>query len=153
MAKEGTVVSGLCDAFATAISLALQYGVPLRVLVDKFVNTRFEPQGFTHHPQIHYAKSIMDYIFRWLALKFLPDNGTAAAAADDAARSPGSKEAGAELGSTQPPMNGQPGREADEPRPYSAEADAPVCADCGSFMTPNGSCYICTNCGSSSGCS
>ena len=72
MAKEGSTVSGLMDSFATAVSLALQYGVPLKVLCDKFSHTRFEPSGWTHNPEIRYAKSIMDYIFRWLALKFLP---------------------------------------------------------------------------------
>src|SRR4029078_9748732 len=72
MAKEGSTVSGLMDSFATAISLALQYGVPLKVLVDKFSHTRFEPSGWTNHKDIGYAKSIMDYIFRWLGLRFLP---------------------------------------------------------------------------------
>src|SRR3989337_1549569 len=72
MAKEGSTISGLMDSFATAISLALQYGVPLKVLVEKFSHTRFEPSGWTSHEGIGYAKSIMDYIFRWLGLKFLP---------------------------------------------------------------------------------
>ncbi len=137
MAKEGTVVSGLCDCFATAISMALQYGVPLKVLVNKFVHTRFEPSGFTHHPEIHYAKSIADYIFRWLDLKF----GTHA------------EENGDE--------NGQP-VEAQAPRSSAGgttqlsflnDVDAPTCSECGSFMTRNGSCYRCQNCGATSGCS
>ena len=72
MSKEGSVVSGLLDSFATAVSLALQYGVPLKVLIDKFSHGRYEPSGFTTNPQIRMAKSITDYIFRWLALKFLP---------------------------------------------------------------------------------
>ena len=160
MAKEGTVVSGLCDAFATAISLALQYGVPLRVLIDKFTNTRFEPQGFTHHPEIHYAKSIPDYIFRWLALKFLPrdqhPNGSGTAAEDSSATSAAGAdsalnavaEQAAKLGSRPAPALAESGDQT-----YVADTDAPICADCGSFMTPNGSCYICFNCGSSSGCS
>ena len=71
MAKEGSVVSGLMDSFATAVSMALQYGVPLQVLVDKFSHVRFEPSGFTNNPEIPIAKSIVDYIFRWLASKFL----------------------------------------------------------------------------------
>ena len=71
MAKEGSTVSGLMDSFATAVSLALQHGVPLRVLVEKFAHTRFEPSGWTGNEQIGYAKSIMDYIFRWLQLRFL----------------------------------------------------------------------------------
>lgn len=73
MSKEGSTVSGLMDCFATAVSLALQYGVPLKVLCKKFSHTRFEPSGFTGNPQIGYAKSIMDYMFRWMALKFLPN--------------------------------------------------------------------------------
>ena len=72
MAKEGSTVSGLMDSFATAVSLALQYGVPLKVLCDKFSHTRFEPSGWTPNPEIRYAKSVMDYIFRWMAFKFLP---------------------------------------------------------------------------------
>jgi len=71
MAKAGSVVSGLMDAFALSISMCLQYGVPLDVLVDKYVHSRFEPSGFTTNQQIPVAKSITDYIFRWLELKFL----------------------------------------------------------------------------------
>ncbi len=132
MAKEGTVVSGLCDCFATAISLALQYGVPLQVLVDKFVHTRFEPSGFTRHPEIHYAKSITDYIFRWLALKFL--NGR------------------------NPEEEGEPSPVAlpatsDEHATFVNDVDAPICPDCGSFMTRSGACHRCMECGSTSGCS
>src|SRR4029077_20903568 len=73
MAKEGSTISGLMDSFATAISFNLQYGVPLKFLVDKFSHVRFEPSGFTGNPTIPYAKSIMDYIFRWLGAKFLGD--------------------------------------------------------------------------------
>ena len=71
MAKEGSTVSGLMDSFATAVSLALQYGVPLPVLCDKFSHTRFEPSGWSGNPKIGYAKSLMDYLFRWLELRFL----------------------------------------------------------------------------------
>ena len=74
MAKEGSTISGLMDSFATAISLALQHGVPLRLLIDKFSRTRFEPAGFTGNPEIPRATSIMDYIFRWLAAKFIKDD-------------------------------------------------------------------------------
>src|SRR6476661_4108675 len=70
MAKEGSTVSGLMDSFATAISLALQHGVPMKLMCEKFSHTRFEPSGFTGNPDIPIAKSIMDYIFRWLSLKF-----------------------------------------------------------------------------------
>ena len=71
MAKEGSTISGFADAFAQAISYALQYGVPLQALVDKFSHVRFEPSGMTRNPEIRFAKSIVDYIFRWLATKFL----------------------------------------------------------------------------------
>jgi ribonucleoside-diphosphate reductase alpha chain len=86
MSKEGSTISGLMDSFATAISMALQYGVPLRVLVDKFSHMRFEPSGFTKNPDIPMAKSIMDYIFRWLASKFLDGDAQQEAASSSASR-------------------------------------------------------------------
>jgi len=140
MAKEGSVVSGLMDSFATSVSLAFQYGVPLQVLVDKFSHTRFEPSGFTGNPDIPIAKSITDYIFRWLALKF---------------------------GSTQPELT--EGAEAATPRALPQPAvdppaagprqaflnqqDAPPCHTCGAIMYRSGACYKCNNCGATSGCS
>ena len=140
MAKEGSTVSGLMDSFATAISLALQYGVPLKVLADKFSHVRFEPSGWTGNPEIPYAKSIMDYIFRWLGAKFL---------------SPEYKQSEAETDTVAPPLKPtEPKPQLDLPitrEPYLE--DAPVCADCGSLMTRNGNCYKCGNCGSTSGCS
>jgi ribonucleoside-diphosphate reductase alpha chain len=150
MAKEGSVVSGLIDSFATAISLALQYGVPLQVLVDKFSHTRFEPSGFTGNPDIPIAKSITDYIFRWLSLKFLSGTNPLQA------RSGAVKvEATAEVtGSNLPAYT-----EAAEPEStgrrsaYLNQADAPPCHSCGEIMVRNGACYKCSNCGSTSGCS
>jgi ribonucleoside-diphosphate reductase alpha chain len=139
MAKEGTVVSGLCDCFATAISLALQYGVPLHVLVDKFVHTRFEPSGFTRHPEIRYAKSIADYIFRWLALKFLNRDPEA---------EEGSAAGATALGTA---ATSNPAEAA--PITFVNDVDAPICPECGSFMTRNGACHRCSECGSTSGCS
>ena len=136
MAKEGSTISGLMDAFATAVSFNLQYGVPLKFLVDKFAHVRFEPSGWTGNPQIPYAKSIMDYIFRWLGAKFL-----------------GPEYAVGEVGET---SRSSP----DRARPAAGTAlcalhvaDAPLCAECGSIMTRNGSCYKCGNCGGTSGCS
>ena len=79
MAKEGSTISGLMDSFATMTSMALQHGVPLQLLVDKFTHTRFEPSGFTRNPEIPMTKSIMDYIFKWLAIKFLPTESQTAA--------------------------------------------------------------------------
>ena len=135
MAKEGSTISGLMDAFATAVSFNLQYGVPIKFLVDKFAHVRFEPSGWTGNPQIPYAKSIMDYIFRWLGAKFL-----------------GTEYAATEVGETMTlrPTEADPQQEL----PFSpVTADAPMCAECGSIMTRNGSCYKCGNCGGTSGCS
>ena len=142
MAKEGSTISGLMDSFATAVSYGLQYGVPLKFFVDKFSHVRFEPSGWSNNPNIGYAKSIMDYIFRWMAAKFL----------------------GPEYSRMEePPAPGEfEGRlERTEPDPQQrlqfsvadVAEDAPVCATCGSMMTRNGSCYKCWNCGSTSGCS
>ncbi len=135
MAKEGSTISGLMDSFATAVSYALQYGVPLKFFVDKFSHVRFEPSGWTGNPQVPYAKSIMDYIFRWLGAKFL-----------------GAEYAENEAGETSKlrPTEPQP----QQSLPFDpAVSDAPVCAECGGLMTRNGSCYKCENCGSTSGCS
>ncbi|HKE21324.1 MAG TPA: vitamin B12-dependent ribonucleotide reductase [Bryobacteraceae bacterium] len=135
MAKEGSTISGLMDAFATAVSFNLQYGVPLKFLVDKFAHVRFEPSGWTGNQQIPYAKSIMDYIFRWLGAKFL-----------------GSEYAVTEAGETTNLRPTEPDPQQD--LPFSpVVSDAPLCAECGSIMTRNGSCYKCGNCGGTSGCS
>ncbi len=250
MAKEGSTVSGLMDSFATAISLALQYGVPLKDLVNKFAHVRFEPSGFTGNPEIPIAKSSVDYIFRWLGSRFLPKEDRpalgildrsseeefgvapagsgpvpvtldlpAAAAGEGAAVAPSPEgpataaqptaaptaagpsggqtptegsvpptgeapAAGEALPSTattpattEPPLaptSGAPRAESNghaapgsngaaksvgiqlgrsQKVAFQAQADAPSCADCGSIMVRNGSCYKCLNCGSTSGCS
>jgi ribonucleoside-diphosphate reductase alpha chain len=145
MAKEGSVVSGLMDSFATGISLALQYGVPLPVLVRKFTHTRFEPSGFTNNPQIPIAKSIMDYIFRWLALKFLPEEERSQVLAEPAEE----KANGAAI----KPAASNGAALALEHKIFASQSDAPPCHECGSVMVRSGSCYKCTNCGSTSGCS
>jgi ribonucleoside-diphosphate reductase alpha chain len=144
MAKEGSTISGLMDVFATAISLSLQYGVPLKVLVDKFSHTRFEPSGFTGNPQIPIAKSITDYIFRWLGKRFLPDNEQMMSMTPS------------EIASIEPQADqNQPlDQRADYTKRLRAmQSDAPPCQNCGSIMVRNGSCYRCFNCGSTSGCS
>ena len=143
MSKEGSVVSGLLDSFATAVSLALQYGVPLQVLIDKFSHSRYEPSGFTNNPQIRMAKSITDYIFRWLALKFLPGEAGLAAIGEgeDAILNAGSKPAPVAAPMTLPGA------------PAAAEMDGPLCPDCGSMMIRAGACFRCANCGGTSGCS
>ncbi len=135
MAKEGSTISGLMDSFATAISYNLQYGVPLKFLVDKFGHVRFEPSGWTGNPLIPYAKSIPDYIFRWLGSKFLGAEYSSNEAGESSALRP-----------TEPA--------AQEKLPFPvAVADAPMCSECGGMMTRNGSCYKCENCGGTSGCS
>jgi ribonucleoside-diphosphate reductase alpha chain len=137
MSKEGATVSGLMDAFATAISLCLQYGVPLKVLCDKFSHTRFEPSGWSGNPHIGYAKSLTDYIFRWLELRFLK------------------KEQKSLFGEVVvPPANPQV-IENDAPgvTPLVHLGDAPTCTNCGSLMSRSGSCYTCGTCGNTSGCS
>jgi ribonucleoside-diphosphate reductase alpha chain len=158
MSKEGSTVSGLMDAFARAISYALQYGVPLEVLVDKFTHTRFEPSGFTGNQAIPYAKSITDYIFRWLALKFLPPEkrlevGLPPGKANPAEREAlGEKEAGGD--SLADASSARAGKvETASTQRLDQADDAPPCSVCGSIMVRNGSCYKCLNCGTTSGCS
>jgi ribonucleoside-diphosphate reductase alpha chain len=227
MAKEGSTISGLMDTFATTVSVALQYGVPLHDLVHKFAHVRFEPSGFTSNPEIPIAKSIIDYIFRWLGSRFLPPEdratlglvdrsataessvrpltlglGGSDAAGSGGAGTSGSASSGA--ASQASPLSGGAGS-SDAPRgaasspatavappgtgspsmtpagngsaksagngatgvrntlgslgigkaqvTFTSQADAPSCADCGSIMVRNGSCYKCLNCGSTSGCS
>ncbi len=226
MAKEGSTISGLMDSFATTVSVALQYGVPLHDLVHKFAHVRFEPSGFTSNPEIPIAKSIIDYIFRWLGSRFLPPEDratlglvdrssagessvqpltlgfggsagagsagspgigsspapspasppsgtTAVAAPDDAAATP----LPARGSSTEPQATATPSTNGNGHAngksngaaatramlgsfgigraqvTFTSQADAPSCADCGSIMVRNGSCYKCLNCGSTSGCS
>jgi ribonucleoside-diphosphate reductase alpha chain len=155
MAKEGSTVSGLMDSFATAVSLALQYGVPLKVLCDKFSHTRFEPSGWSSNREIGYAKSLMDYIFRWLAIKFLPRDAQPReeASLEPATRSQAVEAAKlaskfTEAAALRESRNVQP-----QPAGVVHEDDAPSCSDCGAIMVRNGSCYRCMNCGSTSGCS
>ena len=155
MAKEGSTLSGVMDSFATTCSMALQYGVPLKVLVDKFTHTRFEPSGFTSNPQVPYAKSIMDYIFRYLASKFLPvEEARALGVQVDEAPLTSLKV----LAPPAPTAETAPPKVPGQPQKKGAlvdiqDKDAPVCFECGSLMVRNGACYKCLNCGSTSGCS
>jgi ribonucleoside-diphosphate reductase alpha chain len=166
MSKQGSTISGLMDSFATAISYALQYGVPLRFLVDKFSHMRFEPSGFTKNPQIPYAKSIVDYLFRWLASKFLdeearrevgvvaPEAHAAATPAIVAAAAGGIGEAAeAHVEKAAAVMTAAGGEQARMRQAFINQADAPPCPDCGCLMVRNGTCYKCLNCGATSGCS
>jgi ribonucleoside-diphosphate reductase alpha chain len=157
MAKEGSTISGLMDTIATLTSMSLQYGVPLDALVSKFSHVRFEPSGFTKNPEIPYAKSLTDYIFRFLGVRFLTAEkrsqvGLTSEEVSDVRVGP-EVEAGAGGGGQAQigaPVPADPGRRTIT---FSPQADAPSCPDCGSIMIRNGSCYRCTNCGATSGCS
>lgn len=201
MAKQGSVISGLMDAFATSISIALQYNVPLEVLVNKFSHVRFEPSGMTNNPNIRIAKSIVDYIFRWMGMKFLDresisDIGYNQLNIND-------NDLDTEQSNSAPPKSvdsvqektTEPERFIDavqekiadilnEPPPgkrleikdssqtfnlrvetvipktnltpayqFDTISDAPTCPNCGGIMVRNGSCYLCHDCGETSGCS
>jgi ribonucleoside-diphosphate reductase alpha chain len=145
MAKEGSVVSGLMDAFATSVSLALQYGVPLDALSNKFMHMRFEPSGFTGNPEIPIAKSIMDYIFRWMDLKFGDKPNTEPAGTLVTPSGVTNKASMADTVDEDSVSR--------EDAVFSTQADAPPCTTCGSIMVRSGACYKCFNCGSTSGCS
>ena len=147
MAKEGSTVSGLMDTIATMTSIALQYGVPLKALVDKFSHTRFEPAGFTNNREIPIAKSVTDYVFRYLGNRFLHDE----------AEVPDEQETQAEEAGLAPVRAAVAGGAVSggDGNGYAMvnQADAPSCMDCGTIMIRNGACYKCPNCGSTSGCS
>jgi ribonucleoside-diphosphate reductase alpha chain len=164
MAKEGSTVSGLMDSFALAVSISLQHGVPLRLFCEKFAHTRFEPSGWSSNPDIGYAKSIMDYIFRWLQMRFLsgqqqflfenlrPKPVSQPDAYDPAKGSLGFAGGPAFSGIDQQVAPGSI-HAADALSNMIDMGDAPSCHVCGSIMVRNGSCYKCMNCGSTSGCS
>src|SRR6184192_1179144 len=165
MAKEGSTISGLMDTIGVLTSMALQYGVPLEVLISKFSHVRFEPSGFTKNPDIPMAKSLIDYVFRFLGARFLsgearaavglvereapplPGTVSAALAAAPEARA----QAGPNpIGFTSGTALDTAGRHAIT---FSPQPDAPSCPDCGALMVRNGTCYKCFNCGATSGCS
>ena len=174
MAKEGSTVSGLVDSFACAVSLALQHGVPLKLLCEKFSHTRFEPSGWSTNPDIGHAKSIMDYIFRWLSLRFLTGQQQflfeglrprgSGFSENEAGFKPRTALANGEGNGgdhgAQPPSAVNSQLRA-SPHVHAADAlrelvdmgDAPSCHVCGAIMTRNGSCYRCGSCGATSGCS
>jgi len=164
MAKEGSTVSGLMDSFALAVSIALQHGVQLELLCEKFAHTRFEPSGWSGNPEIGYAKSIMDYIFRWLQLRFLTGQQQLLFENFRPKTSPESRALSPEASgtSTQESLaTRDSGPRTGSGSVHAADAlsgivdlgDAPTCSFCGSIMTRNGSCYRCMSCGSTSGCS
>jgi ribonucleoside-diphosphate reductase alpha chain len=172
MAKEGSTVSGLMDSFACAVSIGLQHGVPLKLLCEKFAHTRFEPSGWSSNPDIGYAKSIMDYIFRWLQLRFLtgqqqalfdglrPKYVNAPPPGKPDENGHGKKTFGDFVESNPVATDGPVGgsvtghhHAADALKELIDMGDAPSCHVCGAIMTRNGSCYRCMSCGSTSGCS
>jgi ribonucleoside-diphosphate reductase alpha chain len=154
MSKEGSTLSGVMDGLAMTISLGLQYGVPLKVFVDKLLNTRFEPSGITANPNIRFVSSVLDYLARWLGGRFISAdylklNANVGAPAEHAATA-------APAGAL-PPMN-KAALDAMQmalsaSKLTNAHEGAPTCSECGMLMVPNGACYKCENCGSTSGCS
>jgi ribonucleoside-diphosphate reductase alpha chain len=154
MAKEGSTISGFADAFAQAISYALQYGVPLHVLADKFSHMRFEPSGMTKNPQVRFAKSIVDYVFRWLATKFLSAEaqyrvGVNVSESAAGAQAPEAEQLKLAVDATAGSAVAASLREMST---VQNQEDAPPCNVCGAIMVRSGSCYKCANCGSTSGC-
>jgi ribonucleoside-diphosphate reductase alpha chain len=160
MAKEGSTISGFADAFAQAISYALQYGVPLQALVDKFSHVRFEPSGMTKNPEIRFAKSIVDYIFRWLASKFLSPEaqfyaGVNGRELDETAPAGQLTPTASTASAAAAPIAPGAAKAAASASPYSTiqnQEDAPPCSTCGAIMIRSGACYKCSNCGNTSGC-
>jgi ribonucleoside-diphosphate reductase alpha chain len=148
MSKEGSTLSGVMDGLALTISLGLQYGVPLKVFVDKLVNTRFEPSGITANANIRFATSVLDYIARWLGGRFISTdylklNGLSPVENTQVAAPP--------LAPAMMPASSAADAASKSPR--DAHEGAPTCSECGMLMVPNGACYKCENCGSTSGCS
>jgi ribonucleoside-diphosphate reductase alpha chain len=175
VAKQGSTLSGIMDAFAISVSLGLQYGVPLEAYTQKFINMRFEPSGMTSDPDIRFASSLVDYIFRRLALEYLPedkraglgvksiterkaeiDSGNGHGEAAQTGDIAGTAADAMEPPSTDPPpieLTAPPAAEGEADRPAARILDAPLCYACGSKMQPSGSCYVCSSCGATSGCS
>jgi ribonucleoside-diphosphate reductase alpha chain len=152
MSKEGSTLSGVMDGLALTVSLGLQYGVPLKVFVDKLLNTRFEPSGITPNPNIRFVSSVLDYIARWLGGRFISSDYlklNSAASAENA----GVAAPAAVLPAMMPPVSDPLPQEMSASRPRDAHEGAPTCSECGMLMVPNGACYKCENCGSTSGCS
>ncbi len=159
MSKEGSTISGLMDTIALMTSVSLQYGVPLEFFVNKFSHVRFEPSGFTTNKDIPIAKSIIDYVFRWLGLKFLPQSQVVEEAdtslVDQLVLPEQLHPYGHEVNpeNTSQTLLSSERLEAREKRIVATQSDAPACHECGTIMVRNGSCYRCLNCGATSGCS
>jgi ribonucleoside-diphosphate reductase alpha chain len=175
LGKQGSTLAGVMDAFSIAISIALQYGVPLEAFVSKFVNMKFEPAGLTDDPDVRMSQSIMDYVFRRLALDYLPEEKraefgiytaderaatvaatyggpSAAAVVEDEVVADAVVEETVAAAPAVVPANVHSSAELLEAITGTA-SDAPLCMTCGVKMRPAGSCYVCEGCGSTSGCS
>lgn len=153
MAKEGSTISGFADAFAQAISYALQYGVPLQDLVDKFSHVRFEPAGMTKNPDVRFAKSIVDYIFRWMAAKFLSPEAQYRAGVNVAEVVTTPEQLTLDVAAlAAAPAVAKSASLASKFSSMQNQEDAPPCTTCGSIMVRSGACYKCANCGTTSGC-
>jgi ribonucleoside-diphosphate reductase alpha chain len=158
MAKEGSVVSGLMDSFATAVSIMLQYGVPLKVLTNKFSHMRFEPSGVTSNPEIPLAKSVMDYIFRWMDKKFgkmseQPEMTDPDEEIDDRVKEAVEQELMALEAAAGTSRSRITASHDSERKVFRTQSDSPPCPDCGAVTVRSGSCYKCYNCGATTGCS
>jgi ribonucleoside-diphosphate reductase alpha chain len=163
--KQGSTLAGVMDAFSIAISIGLQYGVPLDAYVSKFINMKFEPSGMTNDPDIRFASSLVDYVFRRLALDHLPKEKReelgirSIAERKETVQQEVAAKVADELGEVaveppvEDPLDTAPARIELIERPKTHAADAPLCYSCGSKMQPAGSCYVCPSCGSTSGCS
>lgn len=153
VAKQGSTMRGLLDSFAQAISIGLQYGVPLKVWISKHINNRFEPMGWTDNPDIPVAKSIMDYIFRWLAFRFLPKEDLKELGLLNGEKIVVTHETEDVESQSQEIAKLSQFTKEKEDYKYDLSGDAPACYECGGMMVRSGSCYVCTSCGATSGCS
>jgi ribonucleoside-diphosphate reductase alpha chain len=165
--KQGSTLSGIMDAFSIAVSVGLQYGVPLEDYASKFINMKFEPSGLTDDADIRFASSIVDYVFRRLALDHLPPEKREALGirsieerkveAAEKVAADTTTDAGGTTAAEEAPIEASHGAVVRPiellAKPTAKELDAPLCYQCGSKMQPAGSCYVCGTCGSTSGCS
>jgi ribonucleoside-diphosphate reductase alpha chain len=153
VSKQGSTLSGVMDAFAIAVSLGLQYGVPLEAFAQKFVNMRFEPSGITNDFDIRFASSIVDYVFRRLALEYLPAEKRSGLGVQSIEERKEYAKAQANGGAAEVASAPEAIEVVGQTNSSARVLDAPLCYSCGAKMQPAGSCYVCTGCGSTSGCS
>jgi len=157
LGKQGSTLSGVMDAFAISVSLGLQYGVPLEAYVEKFINMRFEPSGITDDPEVKFTPSLVDYIFRRLAIEYLPTEVREDLGIFTTDERRQALDAGEGVGASAPPQADAEGQGvlpvAQGSGSVDAHRNAPMCFQCGVTMMRSGSCHLCPQCGSTSGCS